>query len=213
MKKGYARVSTVDQNLDRQLKQLKDDGCEIIYEDKVSGATIDRPELQKMLDELKQDDVVIVTDLTRISRSSRDLFDLVDLIKGKGAFLKSLKDTWLNTTNDNPYNQFLLTVMAGVSQLERDLSKMRQKEGVEIAKQKGKYRGRTKKYTEKHPGMNHALELYVQGGKTVKEIEEITKVSRSALYREIKKRNGLDLDLLEKLQESDARLKCRHRLL
>ncbi|MEC1716500.1 recombinase family protein [Schinkia azotoformans] len=189
MIKGYARVSAVDQNLDRQLKQLNEDGCEIIYQEKVSGATTNRQELQKMLDELEKDDIVIVTDLTRISRSSRDLFDLVDIIKDKGASLKSLKDTWLDTSSENPYSQFLLTVMAGVSQLERDLAKMRQKEGVEIAKIKGKYRGRLKKYTEKHPGMNHAIELYKKGNKTVKEIEEITNVSRSALYRRLKELN------------------------
>lgn len=185
MIKGYARVSSIDQNLSRQLRQLEDAGCEIIYQEKISGANTDRPELQKMLDELSEDDVIVVTDLTRISRSSRDLFELVDIIKDKNASIRSIKDTWLDTTSDNPYNAFLLTVMAGVSQLERDLSKMRQKEGIAIAKENGLYKGRIKKYTDKHEGMNHAIELYKEGSKSVKQICSITKVSRSALYRQL----------------------------
>lgn len=184
---GYARVSTLDQNLDRQLKALKEAGCEKIYQEKISGKNMERPELQEMLKNLIPGDIIVIVDLTRISRSSRDLFDLIDTIKEKGASLKSLKDSWLDTTSDNPYSAFLLTVMAGVAQLERDLTKQRQAEGVAIAKEKGKYKGRLKKYTEKHAGMVHALELAAQGDKTIKQICEITKVSRSALYREMDK--------------------------
>jgi DNA invertase Pin-like site-specific DNA recombinase len=185
MKYGYARVSSIDQNQARQIKQLQEAGCEMIYQEKISGATLNRPELQKVLDELKPGDVLVVSDLTRISRSTRDLFDLVETIKNKGASLKSIKDTWLDTTEENPYSTFLLTVMAGVSQLERELIKQRQAEGVAIAKEKGKYKGRIKKYGDKHPGMKHAIELYKKGEHTVKEICEITRVSRSALYRVI----------------------------
>jgi DNA invertase Pin-like site-specific DNA recombinase len=188
MIRGYARVSTVGQNIARQTKQLKEAGCEIIYKEKMTGATVERPELQKMLSSLQPNDIVIVTDLTRISRSSRDLFDLVDIIKEKGASLKSLKDTWLDTTSTNPYSDFLLTVMAGVAQLERDLIKQRQAEGIALAKENGKYNGRPRKYTEKHAGMNHAIELYKTGNYTVKQICEITRVSRSAFYRELKER-------------------------
>lgn len=187
MRYGYVRVSTAEQNAGRQLKHLNEAGCEVIYEEKVSGATVNRPELQCMLDALQPGDVVIVSDLTRISRSTRDLFDLVELIKTKGASLKSIKDTWLDTTSDNPYSTFLLTVMAGVSQLERDLIRQRQSEGVALAKESGKYKGRIKKYSDKHAGMAHAIELYQQG-KTVKEICDITNVSRSALYRELQER-------------------------
>lgn len=182
---GYARVSTQEQSTARQIEALKAAGCELIYEEKVSGANMDRPQLQALLKEIKPGDVITVIDLTRISRSSRDLFDLVEEIKTNGAALKSLKDSWLDTTENNPYSTFLLTVMAGVSQLERDLIKQRQAEGVALAKNAGKYRGRIKKYTEKHSGMTHALELVKESKKTIKEICEITGVSRSALYRAI----------------------------
>ncbi|USK72732.1 recombinase family protein [Peribacillus asahii] len=179
---GYARVSTKEQNLARQLVQLKEAGCQVIFEEKVTGANLHRQELQELLSVIKKGDEILVTDLTRISRSSKDLFELVELLKDKNVALRSLKDTWLDMSSNNPYSHFLLTVMAGVNQLERDLTRMRQKEGIELAKAKGLYNGRPKKYTPKHVGMKHALELYhnKENKYTVKEIVEITNVSRSA---------------------------------
>lgn len=85
-----------------------------------------------MLETLQQGDIIFVTDLTRITRSTRDLFELVDYIKQKKANLKSLKQTWLDLREDNPYSQFLMKVMGGVNQLERDLIRMRQREGIDI---------------------------------------------------------------------------------
>lgn len=177
---GYVRVSSVDQNPARQYKQLEEIGMDII----LSGATQRRPELQKMLDELQADDTIFVTDLTR----TRDLFELVDDIKQKKANLKSLKDTWLDLSEDNPYSEFLMTVMGGVNQLERDLIRMRQREGIGLAKKEGKYRGRVKKYHSKHEGINYAVELYRERNMTVKKICKITNVSRSALYRKLAER-------------------------
>ncbi|MGN4438053.1 recombinase family protein [Bacillus cereus group sp. MYBK69-2] len=183
---GYARVSTQEQNLARQLKQLKEYGCSYIFEEKTSGATTDRPELQRMMESLQTDDVIVVTDLTRISRSTQDLFKLIETIKEKGASIKSIKDTWLDTTSDNPYSTFLLTVMAGVNQLERDLIKMRQKEGIAIAKEQGKYNGRPKQFSHKNAKVKHAIELYEQGNKTVNEICKITGLTRSTFYLRLK---------------------------
>jgi DNA invertase Pin-like site-specific DNA recombinase len=180
---GYCRVSSADQNPRRQIVQLEKIGCEVIYQEHISGASTDRPELQKMLNDLKEGDTIYVTDLTRITRSTRDLFELIEYIKGKGANLNSLKDHWLDLSEDNPYSQFLITVMAGVNQLERDLIRMRQREGIELAKKEGKYQGRLRKYHEKHAGMNYAIKLYQEGNMTVKQICDITNVSRSALYR------------------------------
>lgn len=189
---GYARVSTVEQNLDRQLEALKNAGCEKIYSDKLTGANLERPQLQKMFDELKEGDTIIITDLTRFSRSTTDLFQLVEIIKGKGAFVKSIKDTWLNISDDNPYSQFLLTVMAGVAQLERDLNKMRQKEGIAIAKKKGRYKGRPKTYTETNPRFSHALELYKSEKYSIAEICKICSFSESTFYRYMRGIKNLD---------------------
>lgn len=92
--------------------------------------------------------IIYIADLTRITRSTQDLFYLINQIWEKKAFLISLKDTWLDLSIDNPYSQFLITIMAGVNQLERDLIKMRQQEGIEIAKKEGKFKGRLKKYVK-----------------------------------------------------------------
>ncbi|QWU46016.1 MULTISPECIES: recombinase family protein [Bacillus] len=188
---GYARVSTQDQNLVRQLKQLSDYGCDYVFEEKVSGATTDRPELLRMLDNLREGDVIVVTELARITRSTQDLFKLIETIKEKGASIKSLKDNWLDTTSDNPYSTFLLTVMAGVNQLERDLIRTRQREGIELAKEHGVYKGRPKKYDDDNPNMEHALDLLANRKEnkfTVKKICEVTGVSRTVLYEGAKEK-------------------------
>ena len=156
-----------------------------IYEEKVSGATTDRKELQNMLMKLEEGDIVYITDLTRITRSTQDLFSLIEQIKQKKASLISLKDTWLNISEENPYSQFLITIMAGVNQLERDLIKMRQREGIEIAKKEGKFKGKVKKYHKDHAGMNYAIKLYEDGNMTVNQICEITNISRASIYRKL----------------------------
>ncbi|KZE66883.1 resolvase [Fictibacillus phosphorivorans] len=186
---GYIRVSSTSQNLSRQIQQLSEIGMDIIFEEKVSGATIDREQLQKMLEDLQEGDSIYVTDLTRITRSTQDLFELINLIRKKKASLKSLKDTWLDLSEDNPYSQFLITVMAGVNQLERDLIRMRQREGIELAKKEGKFKGRLKKYHKNHAGMNYAVKLYKEGDMTVRQICEITNVSRASLYRKLSEGN------------------------
>ena len=156
---GYIRVSSTSQNPSRQFQQLNEIGMDIIFEEKVSGAAKDREQLQKMLEDLQEGDIIYVTDLTRITRSTQNLFELIDLIRRKKASLKSLKDTWLDLSEDNPYSQFLITVMAGVNQLERDLIRMRQREGIELAKKEGKFKGRLKKYHKNHAGMKYAVKL------------------------------------------------------
>ena len=185
---GYARVSTIEQNLDLQLEALNKFGCEVIYSDKLTGATKERPQLVALFDVLKEGDTIVITDLTRFSRSTRDLFDLVDVIKEKKANIKSLKDTWLDLSSDNPYGEFLFTVMSAVSQLERDLTKMRQKEGIAIAKKKGIYKGRPTTFTENNPRLKHALDLYEGGGYSVKEVCNVTGISEATFYRNWKRR-------------------------
>lgn len=182
---GYIRVSSTSQNPARQFQQLNEIGMDIIYEEKVSGATKEREQLQKMLADLKEGDTIYVTDLTRITRSTQDLFALIDEIRDKKAKLESLKDSWLDVSENNPYSQFLITIMAGVNQLERDLIRMRQREGIYLAKKEGKFKGRVKKYRDSHAGMNYAVKLYHEGNMTVKQICEITNISRASLYRRI----------------------------
>ena len=142
MKIGYCRVSTKDQNLDRQLNQLKEFGCAEIYQEKVSGTKMDRVQLKIMLDSLKEGDIVVIPDLTRLSRSTMDLFNLVKLIESKGANIKSLKESWIDTTT--AHGKLLFTMFAGISQFERDLISQRTKEGLQAAREKGNIGGRPK---------------------------------------------------------------------
>lgn len=178
---GYARVSTVDQNLDRQIDQLIEKGVDKrnIYQEKVTGTKKDRPALNKMLDELQEGDVVLITDLTRISRSTPDLLAIFDKIKEKGGAIKSIKETWLDTSSENPYNHFLLTVMAGLSQLERDLISTRTKEGLQSARIRGRIGGRPKIRNEKAD----LVLMMLNNGYKVKDIVAQTGLSRTSVYR------------------------------
>ena len=181
---GYARVSTEGQNLDRQIDALMVGvSKKHIYCEKMTGTKSDRPELNRLIHDLETGDTVIIADLTRISRSTKDLLEIVDKIKNKGAYIKSLKDTWLNTTTDNPYNDFLLTVMSGLSQLERDLISQRTKEGLVSAKARGRNGGRPSKQNEK---AEMVMALYDSGMKIV-DIVRNTELSRSTVNRIIKK--------------------------
>lgn len=181
IKVGYIRVSKKTQNLDRQLDDLLAYGVDKrnIYQEKISGTKSDRPELNKMIEELQEGDIVVISDLTRVSRSTKDLLMIVDKISKKGAKIKSLKDTWLDTTSNNPYNDFLLTVMSGMSQLERDLISQRTKEGLKSAKARGRNGGRPSKKNEK---ADIVKMLYEKEYKIV-DIARQTGLSRSTIYR------------------------------
>src|SRR5690554_3946512 len=116
MKRGYARVSTVEQNLDRQFKALEDAGCEVIYSEKITGTQKNRSELKRLLADLQPGDTVIVKELTRVSRSTQDMLQLVQEITAKGCYIKSLNESWLDTSS--PAGELMLTIFAGLAQFE-----------------------------------------------------------------------------------------------
>lgn len=178
---GYARVSTEQQSLDRQIDLLVDCGVDErnIYKEKITGTNRERFQLNKMLDELQTGDIVIITDLTRISRSTKDLLLILDKIKDKGASIKSIKDTWLDTTSNNPYNNFLLIIMSGLSQLERDLISERTKEGLISAKARGRKGGRPSIRNDKQD----VVKLLYREGYKIVDIVKKTGLSRSTIYR------------------------------
>ncbi|MBJ8107590.1 MULTISPECIES: recombinase family protein [Bacillus cereus group] len=184
MKFGYMRVSTIDQNLDRQEQQLKEAGCERIFFEKITGVKRDRPELNRMLEFLRQGDTVVVTDLTRLSRSTKDLIEIAELISQKGVNLKSLKEAWLDTTT--AHGKMLFTVFAGIAQFERDLTSERTKEGIKAAKKRGKHPGRPKTDEEK---VNYALYLIDQGMNRTDAAEKAG-ISRMTLYRKIQQKDN-----------------------
>ena len=138
---GYVRISSADQNEERQLKALENFGKPMhkIFIDKCSGKDTNRPQFQKMMDYVRDGDVVIVCDYSRLARSSTDLLRTVQELQDKGVEIVSLRER-LDTTT--PEGRFMLTVFAGLAQFEREIMKERQREGIAIAKAQGKYKGR-----------------------------------------------------------------------
>ena len=178
MKFGYARCSTLDQNLDWQIDALMKEGCDRIFQEKFTGTRKDRPELLRMLDMLREGDTVIICELTRLSRSVKDLFDLVERVEKAGANIKSLKEPWLDTTT--PQGRLLFTIFSGVSQFERELIRERTMEGLASARARGRMGGRPgkdKKIVEQ------ALTLYDSKAYSVDEISKTTGISRATLYK------------------------------
>ena len=141
MKIGYVRVSTKDQNTERQEELMQQIGVERIYIEKVTGSTKDRPKLNEMLDFVREGDVVIVESISRFARNTKDLLELVDILDNKKVQFISKKETIDTST---PAGKFMLTIFGAVAELERDYIKERQREGIELAKLQGKYRGRKK---------------------------------------------------------------------
>lgn len=139
MKVGYVRVSTIDQNPARQLELMKSFGVEKIYSEKLSGKNTDRPQFKEMIAFLREGDTLYVESFSRLSRSTKDLLNTVSVLTEHGVNLVSHKETVDTTT---PQGRFMLTVFAGLSELERENSLERQREGIEIAKAEGKYKGR-----------------------------------------------------------------------
>ena len=178
---GYARVSTREQNLDRQIKALKNYGCDIILEEKKTGKNMDRLQLQTLLNTVKTGDTVVVSELTRISRSTADLHALVADLTSRGGMFKSLKEDWIDTTTAN--GRLMFTIFAGVAQYERELMLERQAEGIEVAKERGVKFGRK---LDKDANLARAVELYKEGKYPAGEIAKMCKMSRATLYRRLK---------------------------
>jgi DNA invertase Pin-like site-specific DNA recombinase len=143
---GYARVSSLDQNLDAQIAELKEAGASKVFAEKISGASAaNRTELQKLLKKLGPGDVLVVTRLDRLARSTRDLLNLIDDLSKRGATFKSLKDTWADTTT--AHGRLMLTVLGGLAEFERDLIRQRTGEGRKRAMERGVKFGRPSKLT------------------------------------------------------------------
>jgi len=178
MKIGYARVSTTEQNLDIQKQILAETGCELIFEEKISGARKDRPELDKLLSQLRPKDTVVVCKLDRLARSTKHLLEIVESLQAKKAEFYSIGEPWADTTT--PAGKMIMTVFAGISEFERDLIRERTGDGRKAALKRGVKFGRPPKFSSEQK--NLALGL-VEEGKPVKEIAKIFKVNRSTIYR------------------------------
>lgn len=177
MKYGYARVSTVNQDLELQLQQLKREDCEIIYEDKFTGTTRDRPQFNKLLGILEQGDTLVVTKLDRFARTTKEGIEIIQDLFKRGVKVHVLN---MGLVEDTATGRLILNVMLSFAEFERDMIVERTQEGKEIARQRDDFReGRPRKYSKKQ--IEHALML--KESMSYKQVEEATGISKSTLIR------------------------------
>ena len=182
MRVGYIRVSTVEQHEDRQVKDLTENAkVSKVFIDKLSGKDTNRPQLNAMIDYVREGDTVVVSEYSRLARSTRDLIDIIETLQNKGVTVISMKEK-LDTST--PQGEFMLTVLAGVATLERKLMLQRQREGIAIAKANGKYKGRQSK--QKPDDWESLKAMYMSRQITVSEIAKRCDVSRPIVYKWLK---------------------------
>lgn len=179
---AYVRVSTVEQNEARQLELLSEHDIYKIFIDKMSGQRSDRPELNNMLEYIRSGDTVYVTELSRLGRSTFELLDLVQKIQDKGATFISLKENFDTST---PSGRLQFTMLAAISQFEREMILERQREGIAIAKKNNKYKGRGKIHID---NIEEYYQKYMNHEMSKAEIARILGISRNTLERRFKER-------------------------
>ncbi len=179
MRIGYIRVSTAEQNTLRQEILMETLKVDEIFIDKVSGKNTNRPELQKMLNYIRKGDTLIVDSISRFARNTKDLLELMECLTSKEVTFISIKE---NIDTNTPAGRFVLIIFGAIAELEREYILQRQKEGIEIAKQQGKYKGRKPKSLKN----NSVYEKWCSGEVTAVKAAKILGISRSTLYRHAK---------------------------
>lgn len=177
---AYVRVSTAEQNEARQLEALEKFNIEKWFTEKVSGKDTKRPKLQAMLDFVREGDVVYVMDFSRLSRSVRDLLSIVDLLNEKNVRLVSLKE---NLDTSTPTGKLMLTMIGAIAEFERQNILERQREGIEIAKREGRYKGRKPLELE---NFGEVYQEWKAGKITVVAACKLLEIGRDTFYRRAK---------------------------
>ena len=181
---GYSRVSTrLKQKHDRQLKALKEHGIteDYIFQDNATGANADRPGLRTMIKALREGDTVVVCELARLGRSLKDLNAICGEFKERGVIFVSLKEKIDTTT---AIGRFSFNMIASIAEFERELIVERVRAGVQIAKERGHYKGSTPKLNEKD--IARLKRLYSENQFTSKQLAGMFGVGRSTIYRYLK---------------------------
>lgn len=186
---GYARVSSKDQNLERQLEKLQ--SCKKIFTDKQSGGSLERPGFKELMSFIREGDVVVVTEIARLGRNNEELTYTMDQIRLTGATLEVLNFPTLqgveNANLRRLLNGLMLEIYKYQAESERESIRENQRQGIEIAKEKGLYKGRKPKFNRQSPQLNLAFDLYETGNYTVREIERMTGIPESTFRRYKKK--------------------------
>lgn len=182
MRIAYARVSTEEQNLDRQLDMLEQEGYDKLIQEKFTGTKKDREGLQTLMDIVRDGDVVIIESISRLGRKTLDVLNTVEELKKKGVEIISLKEKMdTSTATGNAMFQMLVVI----AELERNMIAERIKEGQNASKKRGKHIGRPKVDSEK---LEIALRMHESGDYSVKEIIQTTGISQGSLYKAINER-------------------------
>lgn len=182
---GYVRVSSIDQNLARQLEQLKHENVDKVFEDKASGATTNRPAFQQMLDYVREGDTIVVCSMDRLARNLSDLLAITTELHAKGISIKFLKENILLDASgtEHAMTRLLMSMLGAVAEFERSLIRERQREGIELAKKRGVYKGR--KPTD--PLIIEKARSKIQQGIPLAKVAREFEISRSTLYRHFKR--------------------------
>ena len=184
MKIAYIRVSSKDQHLDRQKKLLNEYKIEKWFEEKVSGKNTDRPELNTMLDFVREGDTIYICSFDRLARSLVDLLSICDFLKEKKVNLVSVKE---NIDSSTPNGRLMLSVIGAIAEFERAVIRERQAEGIAIAKKKGVYLGRKPKNP---PDFEKFYDLWNRREITMVQLAKSLNISRSTAYRLVKSRKS-----------------------
>lgn len=181
---GYARISASDQNMARQLEQLT--GVDKLFQEAISGASKERPQLQAMLNYIREGDIVVVIELERLGRNNKELTKVMNEIQTKGATLEVLNLPSLRGIEDDNLrrllNNLILELYKYQAQSERERIKERQRQGIAIAKDQGKYQGRKALFSEDDGRLQHAFDLY-QKGYTDKDVARLTGINERTFRR------------------------------
>ena len=179
---GYARTSTIEQNIEPQVEALKAAGCNRIYQEQISGVELSRPELSSMLDYCRKGDVIVSTRLDRIGRSTADILKLLERLESKGVAFRCLN---ISLDTATPTGKLMITLLAAVSTFEREIMLERQLAGIQAAKEAGRYKGRKPTAMAK---AHEALELLAKG-MTKQTVADRIGIGVASVYRII--RNGV----------------------
>lgn len=179
---GYVRVSSLDQNPDRQLEELNASQVEKIFMDKLSGKNTERPELQKMLNFVREGDTLIVHSLDRLARNLSDLLTIVQNLTGRGVSVRFINER-LDFDADreaSPVAKLMLSLVGAFAEFERNMIKRRQAEGIAIAKERGVYKGRQRSVTDEQiQEVRSMIDMGVPLSKAVKKVG----ISRTTAYK------------------------------
>ena len=175
---GYARVSTDEQSLDSQTDALSEAGAEKVFSDRVSGSKRARPELDRMLEQLRDGDVVTVTKYDRLARSLKDILEIVETIRGRGAGFRSLAEDIDTTT---PAGRMMMQMVGGFAECEREMIRERTRAGLERARKKGRHPGRKPKLSDDQ--RREIRDLVRSGKRTEAEAARLFNVHRSTISR------------------------------